>query len=139
MECYYCEKGEALKSIMSEICELYNSTVYLYNDQTHKGKCIVVYKEHKTEWFQLEREEQNNFIRAVSETAKALSEIFNADKINYATYGDIVSHLHVHVTPKYKDGPNWGQPFRDDAPHTILSDEEYSSIIKAIRKKLINN
>lgn len=137
-KCYYCENGEKLRSLMIHIADINNASVYLFRDQMHKGKCIVVYRTcHKTEWYQLSEEEQADFIHAVSETARALSEVFGADKINYATYGDEVSHLHVHVVPKYKDGPDWGEPFRDDRQPCVLTVEEYAERVEKIKRMLL--
>ena len=105
-DCYYCEKGEKLNQLMTHIADMGNASIYLFRDQTHKGKCIVVFNtDHRTEWYQLNQEEQSELIYAVAKTAEALHNVFNPDKINYATYGDKVSHLHVHVVPKYENGP----------------------------------
>ena len=60
----------------------------------------------------------------------------NPDKVNYATYGDKVSHLHVHVVPKYENGPDWGGPFKDDRTPVILSEEEYIRRVEQIREHL---
>lgn len=121
-DCYYCEKGEKLNQLMTHIADMGNASIYLFRDQTHKGKCIVVFNtDHRTEWYQLNQEEQSELIYAVAKTAEALHNVFNPDKINYATYGDKVSHLHVHVVPKYENGPDWGGPFKDDRTPVILS------------------
>lgn len=135
--CYYCEKDDVLDKLMVPITEIGNASVYLFRDQTHKGKCIVVYNEgHITEWYQLNEKEQADFIHAVSRTAKALAEVFRPDKINYATYGDKVSHLHVHVVPKYEGGPDWGVPFQDSRPVMELTEEEYKERVEKIRAAL---
>ena len=106
-----------------------------FRDQTHKGKCIVVFNtDHRTEWYQLNQEEQSELIYAVAKTAEALHNVFNPDKINYATYGDKVSHLHVHVVPKYENGPDWGGPFKDDRTPVILSEEEYIRRVEQIKR-----
>ena len=136
--CYYCDKGETLDSLMIHIADLGNASVYLFRDQTHKGKCIVVFNtDHRTEWYQLSEEEQAEFIHGVSRTAKALKVVFDPDKINYATYGDKVSHLHVHVVPKYEGGPDWGGPFKDDREPVTLSEAEYAGRVAAIKEKLV--
>ncbi|SCI54991.1 Uncharacterised protein [uncultured Clostridium sp.] len=48
-DCFYCENGEKLHSLMIPICELKYSNVFFNRDQKHKGRCIVEFKEHKTE------------------------------------------------------------------------------------------
>ena len=95
MSCQYCEKGADLLEKMLPICSYRNADIYLFRDQTHKGKCIVAYRDHKKEWYELSGSEQADLIAAVAATAKAVQKLFHADKINYATYGDLLSHLHI--------------------------------------------
>ena len=133
-DCYYCGNGDTLRKLMIPVTDIGNASVYLFRDQTHRGKCIVVYRTaHKTEWFQLSQTEQAGLIHAVSRTAEALDEVFHPDKINYATYGDKVNHLHIHVVPKYKDGPDWGVPFQDTRPPSLLEDMQYEGLVREIK------
>ena len=133
--CFYCEENEKRNSIMIKIAELQWSTVFLNRNQILPGRCIVAYKEHKTEYFQLNSEANAGFFAEVSLTAQAIKNIFNPDKINYATYGDLVPHVHVHLVPKYKDKIFWGGPFQDE-PKETLSDSRYNDIIKKIKAEL---
>ena len=58
-ECFYCEKdNEKRKALMLDVCELPYSIVYLFRDQKNKGRCVVAFKGHKTEYFQLTPEEK---------------------------------------------------------------------------------
>ena len=41
MSCFYCEKDERLLALMTPLTELQWSDVYLFNDQKHKGRCVV--------------------------------------------------------------------------------------------------
>lgn len=136
-DCFYCENGEKLKSLMIEICELPYSKVYLNRDQKHRGRCIVALKEHKTEYFQMTPEENAGYFSEVSKVAKAIFELCHPDKINYATFGDGVPHVHVHIVPKYKGGLNWGAPFDDSLPKQLLSDAEYQELVEALRGKIL--
>lgn len=136
-DCFYCENGEKLRSLMLEICELPYSKVYLNRDQKHRGRCIVALKEHKTEYFQLDPSENAGYFAEVSRVAKAIYDLYHPDKINYATYGDGVPHVHVHIVPKYRDSLNWGAPFDDTLPKVLLSDEEYGEMIAALREEIL--
>jgi diadenosine tetraphosphate (Ap4A) HIT family hydrolase len=133
--CNYCEKGENLNSLMLKVIELPYSTVYLFKNQQHRGRCVVAYKDHKTEYFQLDAEENAGLFADVSLTAQALYNVFHPTKINYATYGDIVSHIHVHVVPKYEGGPDWGGPFLEE-PQKFLSGVEYQDLIQRIKTEI---
>ncbi len=134
--CFYCDNGEKLKSLMIEFLETKYTRVFLNRDQKHIGRCVVEFKEHKTEYFELTEEERVDFFDTVSRISKAIYNAFKADKINYATFGDLVPHVHMHIVPKYKDGLQWGSPFDDSVEKKILSDDEYKEIIEKIKAEL---
>lgn len=52
---------------MIEVCRLDYSTVYLNRDQKHKGRCIVMFRDHKTEYFQLTPEEYREMVNELRE------------------------------------------------------------------------
>jgi diadenosine tetraphosphate (Ap4A) HIT family hydrolase len=104
------------------VAELEVSNFYLTKDQSYKGRCILSLKDHKTEIFQLDKEEQEAFGRDVSKATKALWETFSPDKINCLILGDLYPHVHFHLVPKYKGGKSWGAPFE-----MALSEKEVSS------------
>jgi diadenosine tetraphosphate (Ap4A) HIT family hydrolase len=133
--CNYCEKGENLNSVLLKIIELPYSTAYLLKNQQHRGRCIVAYKDHKTEYFHLNAEENTGFFADVSLTAQALYNLFHPSKINYATYGDLFPHVHVHVVPKYEGGTHWGMPF-GEVPNKFLSDSEYQELVNRIKAEI---
>lgn len=111
MDCFYCEKKEKLNELMIPVCDLSVSHVYLVRNQNFPGRCVVAYREHKTELFQLNKEELSAFSQDVATVAKAISDIYAADKINYGIFGDGVPHLHYHVVPKKKGEFCWGGQF----------------------------
>ncbi len=101
------------------------SDVYLFRDQKHRGRCIVALKEHCDEIWQLEEDQRNGFFAELAAVAEAVSDYAGADKINYAIYGDKVSHFHVHVVPKQEGGLQWGVPFTDDIEKQLLTEAAY--------------
>jgi ATP adenylyltransferase len=136
-DCFYCTKDTRLSELMIEICALETSTLYLFREQSYRGRCIVALNTHQTELFRLDRETLCAFSRDVAKTAAAVQRACGADKINYAIYGDLVSHLHYHVVPKQKNGPSWGEPFAvQPSPRTYLSEAGYQEVIGAITRHL---
>jgi diadenosine tetraphosphate (Ap4A) HIT family hydrolase len=135
--CGYCGGPEALEKAMLKITDLPYSTIYLNRNQLHRGRCVVAFREHRTEYFQLDKDENAGFFADVSLTARALYDLFQPQKINYATFGDLVPHVHVHLVPKYAAGPQWGTPFQDE-PKKFLGDSEYRELMDRIRKELDN-
>lgn len=128
MDCFYCKKDQRLLNLMIPMVEMTWSDVYLFRDQKHYGRCIVALKGHKDEIFQLSDEERNGFFGEVSAVAETIAKHTGAAKINYAIYGDLVSHFHVHLVPKQADGLQWGGPFTDTLPKEFLSEAEYTSL-----------
>jgi len=135
-DCFYCENGEKQRSLMIEICKLQYADIYLNRDQKHKGRIVVKFKNHKTEYFQLTKEENAGFFAELALAAEAVYNLYHPDKINYATFGDGVPHVHVHVVPKYRDGLNWGAPFDDSLPKQLLTDAEYQTMVTEIRTEI---
>lgn len=136
--CMYCSKNSRLSDLMIKICELDASIVYLFKEQTYKGRCVVVYKqEHKNEIFDLTEENRNAFMNDVSKVASAVHRAFSPGKINYGAYGDKMPHIHFHIVPKYENAPKWGGTF-DMMPDVkiILTEKEYEDIINEVKKSL---
>ena len=134
--CGYCMGGVLLGEFGIPICELSVSSLILFKEQSKKGRCIVAYKDHISELVDLTDEERNAFFADVAKAAKAIHKTFHPDKVNYGAYGDTGCHLHFHLVPKYKDGDEWGGVFQMNPGKTYLTEQEYESMIDAIRKNL---
>lgn len=136
-KCFYCTKSKDLDELMIKVCDLEVSTVYLFKEQTYRGRCNVVFKEHKSEITELTSEELASFAKDVAKAATAIQKAFKPDKINYGAFADTMKHLHFHVVPKYKDGPSWGKTFEMmPEKKVLLSEEEYSEIIAKLNNSL---
>lgn len=135
--CLYCDKDHKLTDLMIEICPLGVSTLFLFKEQTYKGRCVVAYKDHVNELFDLNDEELGLFMKDVTKAAAAMKKAFGANKINYGAYSDKLSHLHFHLVPKYEGGPGWGGTFEmSPAGKKLLSDTEYQQLIQKIKENL---
>jgi diadenosine tetraphosphate (Ap4A) HIT family hydrolase len=109
--CNYSADAHFTDDISVKVADLETSILLLTMDQTYRGRCILALKGHKTEVFHMEAEELQAWARDVSRASKALYGTFSPDKINYAIFGDLYPHLHMHLIPKYRNGPEWGGPF----------------------------
>ena len=134
--CGYCVGGEPLAKFGIKICDLDVSQLILFKEQSHKGRCIVAYKDHVSEIVDISDEDRNKFFADVNRAAKAIHKAFNPDKVNYGAYGDTGCHLHMHLVPKYKDGYEWGGVFEMNPQKVFLSDAEYDALIKQIKDNL---
>ena len=136
-DCAYCAKGELVAKFGIEICELPASTVYLFKEQSHPGRCIVASKHHVSEMLELSREDREAFIEDVNKVAEAIHAVCHPDKLNYGMYGDTGHHLHMHLCPKYKDGYEWGGTFVMNPDQKYLKDSEYEELKEKLKKAIL--
>ena len=134
--CGYCMRGELLEKFGLYVCDLSVSTLILFKEQSHPGRCIVAYKDHVSEIVNISDDERDAFFADVNRAAKAIHAVFHPDKLNYGAYGDTGRHLHVHLVPKYKDGFEWGGVFEMNPGKVFLSDAEYAEIIEKLKAAL---
>lgn len=134
--CGYCMRGELLDKFGIMICELRVSTLILFKEQSHKGRCIVAYKDHVSELVDISAEERALFMEDIAQASNAIHKAFGPKKVNYGAYGDTGCHLHMHLVPKYEDEFEWGDVFAMNPGIKYLSDEEYASMIEEIKKNL---
>jgi diadenosine tetraphosphate (Ap4A) HIT family hydrolase len=136
-DCLYCSKDQRLSDLMIPVTELGVSTLYLFREQSHRGRCIVTYRGHVNELYELPEAQMHAFMSDVARAAKAIRETFGADKINYGAYSDKLPHLHMHLVPKYRDGVAWGAPFEMmPAEKKHLTDAGYAELIGALKAAL---
>lgn len=137
--CGYCMREEnpaLLDAFGIFICELSVSSLILFKEQSHPGRCIVAYRDHVSELTDLSEQERNAFFADVARAARAIHTVFRPDKVNYGAYGDTGRHLHFHLVPKYRDQFEWGGVFQMDPKRTVLTQEEYAETIAKIRAAL---
>ncbi|MBE2216173.1 MAG: HIT family protein, partial [Opitutaceae bacterium] len=128
---------QRLHDLMIEIAPLGASTLYLFREQTHRGRCVVAYRGHVNELFELPDAEMQAFVRDVARAARAIKTAFGAAKINYGAYSDKLPHLHMHLVPKYVGGPSYGTTFEMmPAEKKLVGDAEYAALIASIRAAL---
>ncbi len=122
---------------MSKICDLEVSQLFLFKEQSHPGRCNVVYNHHGVEFHELSDAQRDAFMRDVSRVGKAISKAFYPDKINYGSYADTLSHLHMHIVPKYSNGYGFGGVFEMNPQRVTLSEAEYNDVIERIKAALV--
>ncbi len=135
-DCLYCQNNETQKNLMIEIAHLSVSRVFLFKEQTYRGRCLVAYDKHVSDLFELSDDERNAFMKDVTRVTRAMDKAFHPEKINYGAYSDKLSHLHFHLAPKYKDGPDYGGIFQMNPQKVYLSDAEYAELIEKIKANL---
>ena len=137
INCAYCGNDKLLAEFGIFICSLPASRVYLFKEQSHRGRCIVAYKEHIDDIIELGDKNIAEYYHDIARVSCALHKIFAPDKINYGAYGDTTKHIHTHLVPKYKGKFEWGGVFAMNPGKVYLNDIEYAEMIDKIKRSII--
>jgi diadenosine tetraphosphate (Ap4A) HIT family hydrolase len=132
--CFYCTKSQKLHELMIEVAPLQVSTLYLMREQTYRGRCVVAYRNHAKDFHDVAAPDIPLLAADLARASRAVATVFRPDKINYASFGDLLPHVHFHLVPKYVGGPNWGGAFEITPKEKVfVSAEEYQRMIAALR------
>ncbi|MBT9569014.1 MAG: HIT family protein [Thiobacillus sp.] len=101
--------------------------VILTEEADYPGFLRVILQAHVREMSDLDAIERAALMHVVWAAETALREVMQPDKINLASLGNVVPHLHWHVIPRFENDPHfpnpvWGHRLRDaprPAPVTL--------------------
>ncbi len=77
------------------------------DDAHYPGFCRVILNAHVKEMTDLSPAERLRLMNVVFAVETAVREVAQPDKINLASLGNVVPHLHWHVIPRWKDDVNF--------------------------------
>lgn len=120
------------------IARLRASTLALYDDARFPGRAVLVLDAHATLVEDLPLAVAGDLARDVRQAARAIRAAAGATRINYAAFGNVVPHVHVHLIPRH--GP-WDTAPRATAwdhpePERPLPPGEAERLAAAIRAQL---
>ena len=120
MSCVLCETPSS--PLLFEDARL---RVILVDDEPdYPGFCRVLWKAHVREMTDLAAADRAHLLDWVLRVEAALRAELNPDKINLASLGNVVPHLHWHVIPRFADdahfpAPVWAARQRDGVAHDV--------------------
>jgi diadenosine tetraphosphate (Ap4A) HIT family hydrolase len=79
-------------------------------DPDYPGFCRVIWNAHVGEMTDLPGGERRHLMAVVLAVEAALRSLYRPDKINLASFGNLVPHLHWHVIPRFRDDRHFPQP-----------------------------
>lgn len=99
----------------------------LVDDPAYPAYCRLIWRAHLAEMTDLEEGDRAHLLRVLFATETALRHALKPDKINLASLGNQVPHLHWHLIPRFRDDRHfpdsiWAAPRRPDAPAHPLPD-----------------
>lgn len=115
------------------LCEPQNETtlwqhrrcrVVLVGDADYPAFCRVIWNKHVREMTDLTKSQRADYLNVVYAVEQALRRLLKPDKINLASLGNGVPHLHWHVIPRFADDAHfphsvWDTRQRPGNPHPI--------------------
>jgi diadenosine tetraphosphate (Ap4A) HIT family hydrolase len=121
MACELCDTpGNTLWQ--DELCR-----VILVDNAHYPGFCRVILNRHVKEMTDLPLQERQRMMEVVFATEAAVRDVVQPDKINLASLGNMVPHVHWHVIPRFADdrhfpNPIWGEVKREEARREVSHD-----------------
>lgn len=124
-----------------KVRSLATSTLYLDRNQTYRGHCQLIYDSSHVEG--VEDLTPADFARVsvdLHRAARAIAGVCQPDRMNYASLGNVVPHLHWHLIPRYREDPRWGSAIWTTDPGemrvTRLEEQELQHLAAQLRAAL---
>ncbi|WP_426206264.1 HIT family protein [Pseudomonas sp. TWP3-1] len=108
----------------------------LSNDSNYPWFILVPRREDISELFQLDVADQQQLWQETTALAEVLKDLFDADKMNVATLGNVVSQMHMHVIVRKRDDAAWPAPVWGKSPAKPYSAEQVAVIREQLRQVL---
>lgn len=99
--------------LVKDTVPLYSSKlchVLLMNDRRYPWLVLVPHCAQVSEVFELSAEQQQQLWQETTQLAEVLKTVFQADKMNIATLGNVVKQLHIHVVVRMQNDAAWPDP-----------------------------
>ena len=105
MNCELCEQAGGVVLWQDEFCRV----VRVASDE-FPAFCRVILARHVREMTDLAAPERERLMRVVFACEQALREMARPDKVNLASLGNQVPHLHWHVIARFADDSRFPDP-----------------------------
>ena len=79
-------------------------------DEDHPAFYRVIWNDHVAEWTDLIPENRSHIMQTVAKVETVLREALSPTKINLASLGNMVPHLHWHVIARFDWDARWPAP-----------------------------
>jgi diadenosine tetraphosphate (Ap4A) HIT family hydrolase len=98
--------------------------VILAGDANHPAFCRVIWNKHAAEMTDLTKSQRAHLMNVVYTVEQLLRRLLKPKKINLASLGNQVPHLHWHVIPRFEDDAHfpdavWASAKRAGTPRDV--------------------
>lgn len=80
------------------------------DDPDYPGFCRVIWQDHVREMSDLEPVDRQTVMKTVFIVETVIRALYQPDKINLASLGNMTPHVHWHVIPRWSDDKHFPQP-----------------------------
>lgn len=84
--------------------------IAVHNEANAPAFCRVIWQNHVAEMTDLDAAERAELMETVYRVESAMRQVFKPAKINLASLGNVVPHLHWHVIARFADDANFPAP-----------------------------
>lgn len=105
MTCPLCTRHDESILWQDDACR-----VIRVDDADYPGFCRVIWHAHVAEMTDLEPEQRHHVMNVVYAIEQVLRDTLQPHKINLASLGNMVPHLHWHVIARFTDDRHFPQP-----------------------------
>lgn len=117
--CELCDSAGETVLWRDDLCR-----IILVDDRDYPGFCRVILNRHVSEMTDLDNATGLRLMQVVFAVEQALRDLMQPTKINLASLGNMVAHLHWHVIPRFADDAHfpasvWGEAKRAGAPRAL--------------------
>lgn len=110
--CFVCERIEQIKDGTNPyfVAEMPSGYAVMGDFQFYPGYTIFLSKIHAVELHDLDKAQRLLFLEDMAKVAEAVYGAFKPLKLNYELLGNLDSHMHWHIFPRYADDPDPKNP-----------------------------
>ena len=108
--------------------------IAVHNETATPAFCRVIWNNHIAEMTDLSAAERAEIMEMVYKVEAAMRQVFRPAKINLASLGNVVPHLHWHVIARFENDANfptpiWAAPARG---HGMTLPDNWMEQVKAL-------
>ncbi|MFJ3484055.1 HIT family protein [Pseudomonas sp. NPDC090202] len=111
----------------------------LSNDSQYPWFVLVPRRADISEVFQLSADEQAQLWKETTLLSGLVQKLFNADKMNVAALGNVVSQLHMHVIVRHRSDIAWPAPVWGKSPAVPYAADQARGIIERLKTVLVDD
>lgn len=132
--CELCEEGGGEVLFRNE-----QLRIVLVDDAQYPGFCRVIWNAHVAEMTDLQPEQRSVLMKTVCQVESALREVMQPEKINLASLGNMVPHLHWHLIPRFSDDAHFPSPVWAAAQRQTADDilAQRRALLPALRAAVV--